>query len=32
MRCQILDLEIDGGELLDDRREHFPDAKFELQV
>jgi hypothetical protein len=32
MRYQILDLEIDGGELLDDRREHFVDARFELQV
>jgi hypothetical protein len=29
---QILELEIDGGKLLDDRREHFVDAKFELQV
>jgi hypothetical protein len=29
---QILDLEIDGGELLEDCREHFADAKFELQV
>ena len=32
MRYQILDLEIDGGKLLDDRREHFVDAKFELPV
>ena len=29
---QILDLEIEGGELLDDRCEHFVDAKIELQV
>jgi hypothetical protein len=29
---QILDLEIDGGELPDDRCEHFVDAKIELQV
>jgi hypothetical protein len=29
---QILDLEIDGGELLDDCREHFVDAKFDFQV
>jgi hypothetical protein len=32
MRYQILDLEIDGGELLDDCREHFVDAKFDFQV
>lgn len=32
MRHQILDLEIDGGRLLDDHREDFVDARFELQV
>jgi len=32
MRYEILDLEIDGGKLLDDRCEHFVDAKFGLQV
>jgi hypothetical protein len=32
VRYQILDLEMDGGELPDDRREHFMDAKFDLQV
>ena len=32
MGYQISDLEIDGGKLLDDRRKHFVDVKFELQV
>jgi hypothetical protein len=30
--CAFCDLEIDGGELLDDCREHFVDAKFDFQV
>ena len=30
--CAFCDLEIDGGELLDDCREHFVDTKFELRV